>query len=96
MASWANVPAALPPACPSACARTLSVLPHRCPPYFSSISELDLKAFLLAEDNLTPRKMVVITKTSARASRTQPPAEACLLFRDMPRKSVRSEEPAWL
>lgn len=45
-------------------------------PYFSSISELDLKAFFLVKKNLTPKKMVVIRKTSARASRTQPPAVA--------------------
>lgn len=45
-------------------------------PYFSSISEMDVKAFPLAKKNLTPKKMVVIRKRSARASRTQPPAVA--------------------
>ncbi|KFQ39671.1 hypothetical protein N332_04850, partial [Mesitornis unicolor] len=63
-------------------------------PYFSSISELDLKLFLLDEKNLMPKKMVVMRKMSARASRTQPPAVAWLLVRDMPRKSA-SPESSW-
>lgn len=76
--------------CPSARARTLSVLPRLWLPYFSSISELDLKAFLLDENNLTPKKMEMIRKTSASASRTQAPAVASLVPTDMPRKSVVS------
>lgn len=61
--------------CAHAC--TLSMLPCWWLLYFSSISELDLKVWpLLAEKNLTPKKMVVTKKMSARASRTQPPAVA--------------------
>lgn len=67
------------------CAHGMAASLAKCPclhpvcvalPYFSSISELDLKAFLLAEKNLTPKMMVVIRKMSARASRTQLPAVA--------------------
>lgn len=76
MASLASVPMAWLPAWPSAHACTLSVLPCWWLPYFSSISEMDVKVFPLAKKNLTPKKMVVIRKMSARASRTQPPAVA--------------------
>ena len=86
LALLANVPMASLPAWPNAHACTLPVLPCCWLLYFSSISELDLKAFLLVEQNLTPKKMVVIRKTSARASRTQPPAVASSLARVMPRK----------